>query len=268
MEVAVEGGRLYVEEQGAGAPILLIQGLGTSLWAWRYQLEGLSARRRAIAFDNRGVGRSSKEPGPYSIEQFADDAVSVLDALGIDRAHVVGLSMGGYISELLALRHPARVRSLLLSGTGPGAPTHTPVPQSTIDAWLANVHLGPEEFARKTMFLSFSPGWNDAEPERYAELLAARLEYPTPYECWRAQFDAATRFVETGAPVEEIRAPTLVVHGDADRIVPLENGRALADRIPGAELAILPGQGHLPPLEVPETFNRVVEQFHDRVEAL
>ena len=134
------------------------------------------------------------------------------------------------------------------------------------------------------MFLSFSPGWNDAEPERYAELLAARLEYPTPYECWRAQFDAATRFVETGAPVEEIRAPTLVVHGDAgpefrlqletvgvcrgDRIVPLENGRALADRIPGAELAILPGQGHLPPLEVPETFNRVVEQFQDRVEVL
>jgi 3-oxoadipate enol-lactonase len=267
VELPVEGGHLYVEEHGAGdPPLLLLQGLGYSMWAWRFQLPAFGARRRTIAFDNRGTGRSSLEPGPFSMEQFADDAVAVLDALGVESAHVLGLSMGTFIAQLMALRAPERARSLVLVGGSPGGPEHTPLPAETLEAWLANAKLPPDEFVRRTMHLSFSPGWNDAHPELYEELVEARLEHPTPPECWQAQFAAAGRFLQDGAPVERIGGPTLVVHGDADRVVPVSNGRLLARRIPAAELAVLPGRGHVVQLESPDELNGLVEDFLARVE--
>jgi pimeloyl-ACP methyl ester carboxylesterase len=256
LDVEVPGGRLHVEERGAGGvPLLLIQGLGYSLAGWRYQLGAFD--RRTIAFDNRGTGRSSKEPGPYSMEQFADDAVAVLDALGVDAAHVMGVSMGGFIAQVLALRAPERVRSLVLVATGPGGPEHQPVPAETLKLWLANAGLPPVEYARRTMYLSFSPGWNEAHPELYEELLAARLEHPTPTDCWRAQFDATLPYVEHGV---------LVVHGDEDRVVPLADGQLIARRIPGAELVVVAGCGHVVQLERPEELNRLVEAFLARVD--
>ncbi|HST26593.1 MAG TPA: alpha/beta fold hydrolase [Gaiellaceae bacterium] len=271
MELPVPGGRLYVEEHGsrpgsAGrVPLLLIQGLGYSMWAWRYQLDAFD--RRTIAFDNRGAGRSSKEPGPFSMEQFADDAVAVLDALGVEAAHVLGLSMGTFVAQSLALRAPERVRSLVLVGGSPGGPEHAPVPAETLDAWAANAHLPPVEFVRRTMHFSYSPGWSEANPELFEELMVARLEHPTPPECWRAQFEATIPFLRAGAAAEEIAVPVLVVHGELDRVVPVSNGRLLARRIPGAELVVLPGCGHVVPLERPDELNRLVSDFLDRVEA-
>jgi pimeloyl-ACP methyl ester carboxylesterase len=267
VELPVDGGSLHVEEAGSRAvPVLLIQGLGHSHVGWRFQLEALGAKRRTIAFDNRGTGRSSKEPGPYSMEQFADDAVAVLDAVGVDSAHVIGLSMGGFVAQLLALRVPERVTSLVLVGTSPGGSEHVPVPQPTLDAWTSNAHLPPDEFARRTMHLSYSEGWTESHPELCEELIAARVEHPMPPECWRAQFVATGPFLAAGAPVEEISAPSLVVHGEADRVVPLSNGLLLARRIPGAELVVLPGCGHIVPQEAPDEFNRLVEGFFERVE--
>jgi pimeloyl-ACP methyl ester carboxylesterase len=267
VEVPVGGGSLHVAEVGAGGmPVLLIQGLGHSHAGWRFQLDAFGARRRTIAFDNRGTGRSSKEPGPYSMEQFADDAVAVLDALGVESAHVVGLSMGGFVAQLVGLRAPERVTSLVLVGTSPGGPQHAPVPAETLDAWTSNAHLPPEDFARRTMHLSFSEGWAEAHPELCEEMIAARLEHPTPPECWRAQFVATGPYLVAGVPVEEIAAPVLVVHGDADRVVPLSNGLLLARRIPGAELVVVPGCGHVVQLEAPDEFNSLVESFFERVE--
>jgi 3-oxoadipate enol-lactonase len=262
--VDVAGGELHVEEHGAGFPLLLIQGLGYAVWAWRFQLPAFAQHWRTIAFDNRGSGRSLKPRGPYTIEQLADDAAAVLDALEIDRAHVLGLSMGGYIAQTLALHRPELVRSLVLCGTGPGKPTHEPIPAATLDRWLANAHLPPAEYARATMYLSFAPGWAEANRNLYDELLAARLEFPTPPEAWEAQYAACVRFVEQGAPVEQIGVPTLVVHGDADNVVPVSNGRALARRIPQAELVELPGRGHLALMEDPTRFNAAVINFLER----
>ncbi len=265
MRVAVPGGELHVEERGEGFPLLLVQGLGYAVWAWRFQLEGLGERLHVVAFDNRGTGRSFKPPGPYSIAQLADDAAALLDALGIERAHVLGHSMGGYISQTLALRRPDLVRSLVLSGTGPGAPTHEPIPGDTLRQWLAHANLPPEDYVRRTMHLSFARDWPEANPELWEELILARLEFPTPPEAWRAQFDACVRFVEEGSEIERISAPTLVLHGDDDRVVPVSNGRALARRIPGAELVERPGHGHNLMLEDAETFNRLVLRFLERV---
>jgi pimeloyl-ACP methyl ester carboxylesterase len=250
--------KLYVEEHGAGHPLLLITGLGYAIWSWQRQIPAWSRRFRLVAVENRGTGRSPKPPGPYSIEEMADDAAEALQGR---RAHVAGFSMGGYIAQTVALRHPELVEKLVLVCTGTGGADYKEIPEETNAAWLANAGKTPPEFARATMPLAFRPGWTEEHPEEFEQLLRDRLEYPTPPECWRAQYDACWRFVEQRIPVEAITVPTLVLHGDADRIVPYENGVELARRIPGSELVTFPGGGHLLFLESHEEFNRTVEGF-------
>jgi 3-oxoadipate enol-lactonase len=250
--------QLYSEEHGDGEPLLLLTGLGYASWSWQRQLPDWSRRFRCIAVDNRGTGRSPKPPGPYSIEELADDAA---ESLGGRRAHVAAFSMGGYIAQLLALRHPELVERLVLVCTGTGGASYVTLPDATREIWESNAGRPSAEFARATMPLAFAPGWANAHPEEFEQLLADRLEHPTPPEAWQAQYDACWRFVEQVTPVEEIAAPTLVVHGDADRIVPYENGVALARRIPGARLETFSGGGHLLFLESPERFNPLVVSF-------
>ena len=250
--------KLYVEEHGEGHPLLLLTGLGYAIWSWQRQLPAWSRRFHCIAVENRGSGRSPKPPGPYSLEELADDAA---EALAGRRAHVAGFSMGGYIAQTLALRHPQLVERLVLVCTGAGGPGYLETPAETIAAWEANATRTPAEFARATMPLSFAPGWTDDHPEEFEALLADRLEHPTPPEGWRAQYDACWRFVEQPTSVEEIAAPTLVAHGDADRIVPHGNGVDLARRIPDARFESFPGAGHLLFIEDAPRFNAMVASF-------
>jgi 3-oxoadipate enol-lactonase len=252
---------LYAEQHGTGGPLLLVTGLGYAIWCWEPQLPAFAAERAVVAVDNRGTGRSPKPPGPYSIEEMADDLAAVLDRLGIERTAVLGHSLGGYLAQELALRHPERVDALVLVGTAPGGPANVPVPRATLGEWLASAQLPPAEFARATMPSSFAAGWTDAHPAAYEHFLAIRLEHPTPPEAWRAQFDAARAWTAVAHPLERIDVPALVVHGDGDRVVPVENGRELARRIPGAELHELPGRGHVPNLEEPAQFNELVLDF-------
>lgn len=250
--------RLHVEEYGDGHPLLMVTGLGYAIWSWQRQIPDWSQHFRLVAVENRGTGRSPKPPGPYSIEQMADDAAEALDGR---RAHLIGYSMGGYISQTLALRHPELVERLVLVCTGTGGPEHAEIPEETNAVWLANAGRTPAEFARATMPLSFRPGWTDEHPDEFEQLLHDRLEHPTPPECWRAQYDACWEFVREVTTVEQIAAPTLVAHGDADRIVPYENGVELARRIPGSSLDTFQGGGHLLFLEEPERFNAMVTSF-------
>ena len=250
--------RLHVEEQGSGFPLLLIQGLGYAVWAWRHQLAAFAAHHRVVAFDNRGAGRSGKPPGPYSIADLADDAARVLDERELSRADVLGLSMGGYVAQALALARPDLVERLVLVSTSPGGPEALPQPAATSEAWAAARGLAPEEFARATAPYSFAPGWTERHPDEYESLLASRLEFPTPPECWAAQYAACEDFLARNLPVDEIAAPTLVVHGDLDRVVDPANGALLARRVPGARLVRFPDCGHLVPLEAPERFNEIV----------
>ncbi len=249
---------LYVEERGDGEPLLLIEGLGQAMWAWREQVSVFARRFRTIAFDTRGTGRSPPTRAGYGIGDYAEDAATVLAGRA---AHVVGLSMGGYVALTLALAHPELVRSLVLCGTGAGGADRVPRPDHVREAFNRAMGLPPEEFGRATMPYTFSAGWPERNPERFEEILAARLERPTSYETIEAHVDACYRFYADGCEVERIEAPALVVHGDEDLIVPVENGRMLAARLPNARYVELPGRGHNIPLEDPETFNRLVLEF-------
>jgi 3-oxoadipate enol-lactonase len=254
-----------VEESGDGFPLLLITGRGDSKYSARAQWAAYGMRRRVLAFDNRGTGLSAKPPGPYSIELMADDAASVLDARGLELADVYGYSMGGYIALTLARRRPELVRSLVLACTGPGGPDHEPPTADTLEIWTKAAQLPPEEAVRMAYRTAFTPGWPDDHPQEYDHWVAARLDPPTPLECWLAQTAAVDGYKETGVEVERIDVPALVVHGDLDAVVPVSNGRLLAARMPRAELVVLPGRGHAPMLEEPEAFGELVCSFLDRV---
>jgi pimeloyl-ACP methyl ester carboxylesterase len=254
----MSGPDLYVEEHGAGETLLLHQGLGQSSWVWRAQVPAFANRFRTIAFDTRGTGRSPAPPGPYGIDELADDAARILAGRA---AHVVGFSMGGYVALTLALKRPELVRSLVLAGTGAGGPERTPRPQHVRDAFEHALGLPPDEYARATMPYTFSPGWVDAHPDCFEEIVAARQELPTNRDTIEAHAAACYGFYDAGAEVERIVAPALVIHGTEDLIVPPENGRALARRLPNARLLELEGRGHNLMLEDPETFTDVVLDF-------
>ena len=213
--------------------------------------------RPAIAFDNRGTGSLVAEPARGSIAELAGDALAQIDG----PADIVGLSMGGYVALTLALERPELVQSLVLAGTGAGGPNRVRRPPEVAAAFTAALRLPYEEFARRTMPYTFSPGWTEANPERFEEILALRLERPTPYSTIEAHAEACYAFYGPGCEVERIGAPALVIHGTDDLIVPVENGRRLAARLPNAEYVELADRGHNLPLEDPATFARLVDDF-------
>ena len=250
--------RLHVQELGSGDTLLLHQGLGQGSWAWRYVAPVLAAHFRTIVFDTRGTGRSPVPDDPYGIDDLAVDAAQVL---GGRPAHVVGFSMGGYVALTLALTRPELVHSLVLAGTGAGGPERVPRPADVRDAFERALLLPAEEARRATMPYTFSAGWPARNPEQFEEILAATLELPTPRATIEAHIAACYRFYDAAIEVERIDLPALVVHGREDLIVPPENGRRLARRLPNAHYVELPERGHNVMLEDPDTFTRLVLEF-------
>ena len=252
---AADGVRLSVIDRGSGEPFLLIPGLGYAGWSFTRQLGPLSDAARVLAMDNRGSGHSDKPAGPYSIPQMADDAFAVLSQLGAIPAHVVGTSMGGYVAQTLALRHPHAVRSLVLVATTSGGRGSLGVPHETLRIWGMAATSGPEGFARATMPISFAPGWLQAHQSEFEELLAMRLSAPTPIAAWRAQFDACATFLRKGLRLGAITQPVTIIHGTADRVVPYENAAHLSRDLPQANVVTLEGAGHLCWIEQPDVVN-------------
>ena len=251
-------GGLHVEVHGSGETLLLHQGLGQASWAWRFQVPVFAERFRTIVFDTRGTGRSRVPDEPYGIDELAADAAAILDGA---RAHVIGFSMGGFVALTLALARPELVRKLVLAGTGAGGPGRVPRQAHVREAFDRARALPPGEARRATMPYTFSPGWPEANGDRYEEILNATLDYPTAAATIDAHIDASYGFFERALEVERITAPALVIHGSDDLIVPPENGRILARRLPNARLVELEHRGHNLQLEDPGTFNALVLEF-------
>ncbi len=234
--------KLYWEERGAGDALLLIMGLGVTLEGWSRIGPPLAERYRTILFDNRGVGRSDVPPGPYPIAEMAADAAAVLDAAGVDAAHVFGISMGGMIAQEVALNHPARVKSLMLGCTGCGGPDAIPARPEVIAALGAHATLSREE----AMWVMAPYIYDASTPRaRIEEDFARRLSAPVTAEGYFAQLRGIRLWSGTRPRLSRIAAPTLVVHGETDQLIPPENGRLLAETIPHARLVRLPHASHV-----------------------
>ncbi len=260
MPVARSGdAELYFESTGAGAPVLLVMGLGMNATGWWRTVPVLErAGLRALAFDNRGVGRSSIPPGPYSVAQMADDCVAVLDAAGESSAHVYGISLGGMIAQELVLRHPERVRSLVLGATTPGGRRAVPLADDVRAFFARRAEMPAEEGVWASVPYNYGPATRASGAQRIGEDIAQRLRFPVTPEGYTAQLAAALDHSALDR-LAEIRAPALVVHGTADVMVPPGNGELLAEAIAGAELLLLPEAGHLYPTDAPEADERVAE---------
>ena len=238
-----DGARIHYEVHGAGEPVLLIMGLGSNAYGWKRSLPWLSARHQAIVFDNRGVGRSDVPEGAYCVSQMAADAAAVLDACGHRAAHVMGMSLGGMIAQRFALEHVERVRSLVLLCTTPGGANAVPASDEVMRGLLEG-GADPATVYRRNAWFLYGEETRTSHPERIEEDLVERSRIPTTPTGYFGQIQAAARHdVWDGLP--GVAVPTLAVHGDADVLVPTENGRRIAGRIPGAELVLVPGAGHM-----------------------
>jgi 3-oxoadipate enol-lactonase len=231
--------------------VLLVMGLGMNATGWWRTVPVLAeAGLRVLTFDNRGVGRSGRPAGPYSVEMMADDAVAVLDAAGIDRSHVYGISLGGMIAQEIALRHPARVQRLVLGATTPGGARSTPAPAETLAFFQRRGDMPAEEAAWASVPYNYAPGTRAEHGDRIAQDVAQRLRYPIEPEPYKAQLAAAFGH-DAHERLRGLAMATLVVHGIEDVMVPPDNGRLLAQLIPDARLAEFPGAAHLYPTDEP-----------------
>lgn len=254
---------MYYVEAGQGEPLVLIMGLGADHLAWAFQFPALAERYRTIAFDNRGAGQTDAPDHPYTTRMMADDTVGLMDALGVERAHVLGVSMGGMIAQEIALSYPHRVRSLQLHATL-GRP----------DAYLrAQIEAGRvqrrtltrEDALRSAYLWLFAPATYDERPELVEMIFQGALGNPHPMSLtgFLRQCDA----VQTHDALDRlssIACPTLISVADQDILVPPRFSRALAARIPGATFQLIEGAGHGYFWERPDVFNEMCLQFLQR----
>ena len=258
--VQANGIAVYYESQGEGEPLFLIAGLGATHHLWELQAPSFARRYRVVTFDNRGAGDSDKPPEPYSIALFADDTAALMDALGIERAHVYGQSMGGLIAQEIALRHPQKVRGLVLGCTTFGGPRSVlPSPQAA--ALLAGMpNLPPEQAVDRVLEVFYSPRYRREHAAEARRRIQSYFPLRTSPDAYVRQLVACLAF-DTYDRLPQIAAPTLVINGAEDALIPPENSRIMAQRIPGAELVLFPEAGHLYFHEMPEEADAAVADF-------
>ncbi|MGB3400273.1 MAG: alpha/beta fold hydrolase [Candidatus Deferrimicrobiaceae bacterium] len=254
------GFRMYYETQGGGEPLLLINGLGSDSTEWLFQFPAFARCFLVVAFDNRGAGRSDPPPGPYSTAQMADDAAALLTHLGANHAHVLGVSLGGMVAQEVALRHPEQVWKLVLACTAPGGEGSVRPAPEVLKHFVRSPGGDPEEEVRRVLPFLYSERYLRDHPEEIEEFVRRRLAGPVCVEGHAAQLAAAMSH-SAWERLTTIGAPTLVIAGDGDRVVPTENSRRIAERIPDAKLVILPGAPHRLFAENAEDFNRAVISF-------
>jgi 3-oxoadipate enol-lactonase len=252
-----DGVRLHVETHGPDSPwpLVLLEGLGGDIPGWRRSIPRLSERRRVIAYDFRGNGRSDKPDRPMTMGTLVEDTVAVLDSMGVDRAHLYGQSLGGMVALELALTAPERVRSLVLGATHAGRARAARVPPEL------------EKAPKGKPFLAlYAPDFARDHPDHVAEDLITGSRNPQPAHARQRQAEAVADW-DAWDRVAGIDVPVMVLHGTSDRLVSVENGRRLAALIPGAELVLLVGGGHVYHSERAEESDGAVLAFLHRVEA-
>jgi pimeloyl-ACP methyl ester carboxylesterase len=252
---------IYYEVHGKGEALVLISGFTISSGVWFRQVPAFSREYRVVIFDNRGSGQSDKPDVPYTMEMMAGDVAGLLEVIGIEAANIYGVSMGGSIAQHFALRYPERVTSLILGCASCGGRHHIfPTEATPLSDMERMLRLTPEEMARETLSFSVSQEFIKKNPGLIQQYIAKIVEHPAPLHGVMRQGGASMAH-HTYQRLPEIKAPTLVIAGDADKVVPVENSRLLASRIPNAELVILKGMGHSFNFEAADEANKAILDF-------
>ena len=258
--VRANGINIHYKERGRGEPLLLIAGLGASGELWAGQAPLFAHDFRVITFDNRGAGHSDKPAEPYSIALFADDTAALMDALGIGSAFVYGQSMGGLVGQEFGVRHSQRARALVLGCTtfgGPNSVSPGPEAAGVLSSFAAAPSRAALDVALKVFFSPRFLGGNRDEAVRW---MNSYLERRPPEDAYMKQLAACLAF-DFYERLPQVQAPALVINGAEDGLIPAENSRIMAERIPGAELVLFPETGHFYFYELPEESARVVTEF-------
>lgn len=251
--------------EGSGPPLMLITGFTAQASGWAETfMQRLQERFSTIRYSHRGTGTSDRLTGDITLRDLADDAAGLLTALGIEKAHVLGVSMGGMVAQELVLTHPQRVLGMVLGCTTCGRPHGVPAAPEVMALLMPEPGLSREEQVRRSWPAATTPEFLESHLDVLEERLRVSLINPTPIETSMRQMAAVQAF-DSFDRLPQIAAPTLVVHGDRDILVPVENAQVLKDRIPGAELRVIAGAGHLFVLEFPEESAAAVVEFLARV---
>lgn len=259
-----DGTGLHYEVHGDGPPLVLIMGLGGDTAAWGMQIAAFARQHRVIAFDNRGAGASDKPDTPYDMSTMAADTLAVMDAAGVERAAVLGVSMGGIIAQALYERAPERVTGLVLAATGPPVHSrHYVAPAAEVGATL---RLDRHEHPRREIIAAmaaifYHPRYRERVPDLADRLLAFEEDGGQPPHAYHRQLEAVMADTSTADRPEDVAVPALVIHGDGDRVWPVANARYLAGSLPDARLTIVPEAGHMVMLEQSRAFNSAVLEF-------
>jgi pimeloyl-ACP methyl ester carboxylesterase len=257
--------QISYEIHGEGHPLLMICGIGYCAWFWRDIVPELAEYYQVIVFDNRGAGDSDKPEGPYSINMMANDTAGLMDALSISSAYVVGHSLGGFIAQELIVTRPELVSKLVLASTNHGGMKVIPITPEAMEV-LTKRDGDPVELVRRGIEVACAPGFLEENSQITQDLIEYRFTNPVPPLQYQAQVTAgvgmsALNDQQVAERTAAIKVPTLILFGEHDRVVPPGNADLLAEKISGAEVKIIPGTGHMFPIENPRATVSALREF-------
>lgn len=259
--VNADGAKLYYEVHGDGPPLLMIPGFGSTTLVYFANIAPLAEHFKVVVFDPRGSGRSDVPDSGYSMRSFVDDCVAVLREAGEESAHLVAASFGGMVAQNLALTYPERVRRLVLICTTPGGPHHVPPPPAQMAVFMAAGDIAdPAAAVRSTYPLHYSDAYVAAHDAEIVERSLANAHLRSKPAGRMGQLVAVSQH-DTFDGLATLATPALVLHGDEDGVVPVENGRNIARQIPNARLKIYPGAKHIVFAECADEMNRDIILF-------
>jgi pimeloyl-ACP methyl ester carboxylesterase len=264
--IKVDDHEIFYEIQGEGIPVLLLEGLGYSTWMWKYQLPDFSKHFTSVMPDNRGVGKSEKLTGPYSIEMFAKDSISVMDQLGFDMFYVIGVSMGGFIAQRIAALEPERVKGIVLVSTSCGGKKSIPMSKEVFDQMRLNLNgESSRDRIRRTMSLAFTESFPTSKPDQFNSIIEDRLKSLQPEDQLIYQSLSSINF-DSSVSNRNVKVPSLIVAGMEDKVLPWLNSLLIYRSIPTSSLILFKNQNHLLFIEEFVRFNKSVLDFIGAVE--
>jgi len=250
---------------GTGQPLVFITGVGYGKWFWHKVVPGLAEKFQVVTFDNRGAGESDKPDGPYTVPMMAADTGDLLDALNIKGAYVMGHSLGGYIAQELAVTRPDLIGKLILASTNFGGMKVIPITPEAMKV-LTDRSGDPVELVKRGISIACAPGFAERQPQVAQELLQYRFTSPVPPAQYAAQVAAGAGTMaytdeQVDVRMKAVKVPTLILFGEFDNVVPSGNADLMAQKIAAAKIKIIPGTGHMFPIEDPGATVKAITEF-------